>query len=217
MRVPCTCTDADYECDMNYVRNKGGKCEIVPDPLDAAGHRHLTEKEEDCALEGFYTITQGYRKIPGNQCYGGNQLEPYRRPCTSFAWLSSIISFKTLATIGLICAILYYGWPIIEAVILVLPIPDPKDQIEKVKAAAGSAADFVQGSISGPPARQASGFGGHDYSANLDQQPEAFMAGDDDSDEDIGGKPAGPDASEGLDYDSDEKNDEELVAVSGSA
>jgi len=45
------------------------------------------------------------------------------------------------------------------------------------------------------------------------------MAGDDDSDEDIGGKPAGPDArdSEGLDYDSDEKNDEELVAVSGSA
>jgi len=41
------------------------------------------------------------------------------------------------------------------------------------------------------------------------------MAGDDDSDEDIGGKPAGPDAS--LDYDSDEKNDEEIVAVSGSA
>jgi hypothetical protein len=29
MRVPCTCTDADYECDMNYVRNKGGKCELV--------------------------------------------------------------------------------------------------------------------------------------------------------------------------------------------
>jgi hypothetical protein len=24
MRVPCACTNADYECDMNYVRNKGG-------------------------------------------------------------------------------------------------------------------------------------------------------------------------------------------------
>lgn len=127
MRVPCTCTDADYECDMNYVRNKGGKCEIVPDPLDAAGHRHLSEKEEDCALEGFYTVTQGYRKIPGNQCYGGSQLEPYRRPCTSFAWISSIISFKSMAIIAIVCAALYYGWPIIEAVILVLPIPDPKD------------------------------------------------------------------------------------------
>jgi len=44
------------------------------------------------------------------------------------------------------------------------------------------------------------------------------MAGDDDSDEDIG-KPAAADTrdSGGLDYDSDEeKNDEELVAVSGS-
>jgi len=43
------------------------------------------------------------------------------------------------------------------------------------------------------------------------------MAGDDDSDEDIG-KPASADTKDslGLDYDSDERNDEELVAVSGS-
>lgn len=42
------------------------------------------------------------------------------------------------------------------------------------------------------------------------------MAGDDDSDEDIG-KPASADAKDsvGLDYDSDERNDDELVAVSG--
>jgi hypothetical protein len=40
---------------------------------------------------------------------------------------------------------------------------------------------------SGPPSRPV---GGHsDYSSNLDQQPEAFMAAEDDSDEDIGGKP----------------------------
>jgi hypothetical protein len=215
MRVPCTCTEADYECDMNYVRNKGGKCEIVPDPLNSMGTKHLTEKEEDCALEGFYTVTQGYRKIPGDVCFGGT-LDPYRRPCTSFAWLSSIISFKTAAIIALIVACLYYGWPIIEAVILVLPIPDPKDSLDKVKSMAGSAADLVQNSISGgaPSSRPA---GGHDYSANLDQQPEAFMAGDDDSDEDIG-KPASADTKDsvGLDYDSDERNDDELVAVSGS-
>jgi len=34
MRVPCLCTEADYECDMNYVMNKGGKCEAIPDPLN---------------------------------------------------------------------------------------------------------------------------------------------------------------------------------------
>jgi len=215
MRVPCTCTDADYECDMNYVRNKGGKCELVPDPLNREGQRHLTEKEEDCALEGFYTVTQGYRKIPGDACFGGNQ-DPYRRPCTSFAWLSSIVSMKTAAIMAIIGACLYYGWPIIEAVILVLPIPDPKDSLEKVKSMAGSATDFVKDSIGGGGA-SARPSGGHDYSANLDQQPEAFMAGDDDSDEDIG-KPANADTKDsvGLDYDSDERNDDELVAVSGT-
>jgi len=118
---------------------------------------------------------------------------------------------------ALIVACLYYGWPIIEAVILVLPIPDPKDSLDKVKSMAGSAADLVQSSISGgaPSSRPA---GGHDYSANLDQQPEAFMAGDDDSDEDIG-KPASADTKDslGLDYDSDERNDDEIVAVTGSS
>jgi hypothetical protein len=28
---------------------------------------------------------------------------------------------------------LYYGWPIIEAIILILPIPDPKNSLEMVK------------------------------------------------------------------------------------
>lgn len=44
------------------------------------------------------------------------------------------------------------------------------------------------------------------------------MAGDDDSDEDIGKAPsADTKDSVGLDYDSDERNDEELVAVSGGS
>jgi len=72
-----------------------------------------------------------------------------------------------MGIIAIVMAALYYGWPIIEAVILVLPIPDPKDQIEKVKSVAGSAADFVQSTMSGGPAARPSG--GHtDYSANLD-------------------------------------------------
>jgi hypothetical protein len=41
--------------------------------------------------------------------------------------MGSFISFRTFSTLALIGACLYYGWPIIEALILVLPIPDPKD------------------------------------------------------------------------------------------
>jgi hypothetical protein len=49
------------------------------------------------------------------------------------AYVSSIVSFKTvaIALIGFAC--LYFGWPIIEAILLLLPIPDPKDSINKVK------------------------------------------------------------------------------------
>jgi len=66
MRVPCLCTEADYECDMNYAKNKAGQCEKLPDPLNRHGSKVLTEKEEDCELEGFYYVSNGYRKIPGD-------------------------------------------------------------------------------------------------------------------------------------------------------
>lgn len=74
---------------------------------------------------------------------------------------------KSAGLVALVLACLYYGWPIIEAVILVLPIPDPKDSIEKAKALAGSATDFVKDSISGGPSAGRSNARA-DYSANLD-------------------------------------------------
>ena len=44
-----------------------------------------------------------------------------------------------------IVGLLYYGWPIIEAIILVLPIPDPKDSLEKIKSIASTATGAVTG------------------------------------------------------------------------
>ena len=70
-RVPCLCTEADYECDMNYVRNKLSQCEPLKDLIAKNQEKTNSEREEDCALEGFYSVTQGYRRIPGNKCYGG--------------------------------------------------------------------------------------------------------------------------------------------------
>jgi hypothetical protein len=210
MRVPCLCTQADYECDMNYVKNKAGTCEKVEDPSNRSTARVMTEKEEDCALEGFYYITQGYRKIPGNMCYGGVQLEPVKKACTSMAWLTSIVSSKSILICAILGAAMYYGWPIIEAVILVLPIPDPKESLDRVKAAAGQAQGMVQGAMSS----NIGGIGGGSaapagYSNDMDRQPEAFMD-DDNSDDDIG-KPM----NSGLAYDSDEKDEEEMGGGGG--
>jgi hypothetical protein len=136
-------------------------------------------------------------------CYGGVQLDPFKKPCTSLVWFTSMIGSKTLLFAAVIAAALYYGWPIIEAVILVLPIPDPKDSIDRVKNAANNASDMVQGALAksrAPPAINVPG----DYSQNLEAQPDAFMEDDDNSDDDIG-------KNTGLNYDSDEKNDEEQV------
>jgi len=149
MRVPCVCTKADFECDMNYIKNKGGDCEKMPDPLNKYAGKQLTEKEEDCALEGYYYITQGYRKIPGNMCYGGVQLDPVKKACTSIAWITSLFNSKAILWAAVVAGVLYYGWPIIEAIILVLPIPDPKDSLDKAKNMANQASGMASGMVQG--------------------------------------------------------------------
>jgi hypothetical protein len=42
------------------------------------------------------------------------------------------MSFKTFFIFLITALALYYGWPIVEKVLLSLPIPDPKDVKEKI-------------------------------------------------------------------------------------
>lgn len=151
MRVPCLCTEADYECDMNYIRNSAGKCELVKDSHDLHRSMLKTEKEEDCALEGFYYESKGYRKIPGDMCYGGVKLDPVKKPCNTFAFFSSVFSSTTLVVVLALGGLAYYGWPIIEALIIVLPIPDPKETVNTIKDYAAAAGGLVQGSMQSQP------------------------------------------------------------------
>lgn len=99
MRVPCLCTEADYECDMNYI-SKNGRCEPINMPgelLDQHNALQKAEREEDCAVDGYYSVSQGYRKIPGDMCYGGVRLDPVKTACSSFTFLSHLFSLKSIA------------------------------------------------------------------------------------------------------------------------
>jgi len=40
-------------------------------------------------------------------------------------YLKSLFSFKSILMWAALGAVVYFGWPIIEAIIIVLPIPDP--------------------------------------------------------------------------------------------
>ena len=87
--------------------------------------RELERQNEQCAEYGYYEVTQGYRKIPGNICTGGIDLAPYRYPCNYGGYFGSLFSFRGLFMSAVLAAVLYFGWPIIEAVLILLPIPDP--------------------------------------------------------------------------------------------
>ena len=81
-----------------------------------------------CDAYGFYTISNGNRKIPGDKCYGGVDLNPVVYQCST----PGLLSFKTLIALLLVSAALYYLWPYIEAFLIVLPFPDPKSIKEKI-------------------------------------------------------------------------------------
>ncbi|KAJ7186706.1 vacuolar protein sorting/targeting protein 10 [Mycena filopes] len=69
----CPCTDADYECDYNFVRD-GDKCVAVgPEPIPAGACRTANQK---------YMGSSGWRKIPGNVCTGGNKDDKVVKSCS---------------------------------------------------------------------------------------------------------------------------------------
>lgn len=72
----CPCTEADYECDYNFVRDADAKCvRIGPDHLPNG----VCSSEDE-----LYPASSGYRLIPGNTCDAtkGKVLdEPVDRPC----------------------------------------------------------------------------------------------------------------------------------------
>ncbi|KAL0080134.1 hypothetical protein F4703DRAFT_1905796 [Phycomyces blakesleeanus] len=71
----CPCTEADYECDYNFVRD-GDKCvRIGPDVIT---------KDMCTSRNSVYPSSSGYRLIPGNTCNAekGKKLdEPVDRRC----------------------------------------------------------------------------------------------------------------------------------------
>jgi len=91
----CKCTEEDYECDYGFER-KG-----INEPCAAIAHSSEEEQNkppEHC--HGYYNISRGYRKVPGNQCRGGVQNDPILVPCsTSIFSLLSIFVFMILISI----------------------------------------------------------------------------------------------------------------------
>lgn len=130
----------DYECDIGYSRGDGqGPCLESTTRLSEEDKQKIIQERwsEQCEEFGYYEVTQGYRKVPGNVCEGGIDLNPYRYQCSAGGYLASFFTFRGFFMLAVIGALCYYGWPIIEAVLLLLPIPDPNEMKSKAKDALG--------------------------------------------------------------------------------
>lgn len=89
----CTCTEHDYECDIGYARND---IDQACTPIDGSESKPDEKKiyEAPAVCNGYYTISKGYRKVPGNQCINGIKYDPIIIPCPSkfFSSLGTIFA-----------------------------------------------------------------------------------------------------------------------------
>jgi hypothetical protein len=174
---------------------------------------------EQCSEVGYYEVTQGYRKIAGDICEGGIDLSPYRYQCSTAGYIASFFTFRGFFMLAVMGALCYYGWPIIEAVLLLLPIPDPSEMKDKAKDWFNKGVEFTKNlpaMVKGEGRAPTPGYSSQFATPGSLQDEED--SGDDDE-EDIG-KDMNP-SQKALDYDSDEKDDNvdsaqhELISLDG--
>jgi hypothetical protein len=64
----CPCTEENYECDTGFFRDENGACLAIDEqPISY-------DPPDNC--NGQYKITQGYRKVAGDSCFGGVSHDP---------------------------------------------------------------------------------------------------------------------------------------------
>jgi hypothetical protein len=187
----------DFECAPEFYREPGSMtCKHKFDNNPEAKLVWEVEfKAKQCAESGFYESITGYRKVPGDICFGGQDLSPSVYKCDGAAtWI------MTLFKIGLVCCVLYFGWPMIEVLILMTPLPDPAamkegctDWAEKFTTCFK---DLLGGLSSGAKPAEAG------YAQNFEQAP-MNMDEEDDDEEDVG-RDVSNEIGKELSYDSDE-------------
>jgi len=183
------------------------------------------DQAAQCDTYGYYSVSQGYRKIPGNRCWGGVDLNPDTYSCSV---VGGFFTWRTLVYFMIVAVAGYYGWPLIEALVILLPIPDPKEVIEKVKRGVSGGIAAVskraQGA-GGQAAAAASGAKKGQYAKDFNQAPDTL--GESDEEDDIGKIPnlkprsgAAAKKSSGLSYgdseDEEERDSTQLITLDGA-
>ena len=98
----CQCLRTDFECDFGYQLTEKKTCERVPDmPVSGFG------APEGCS--GFFTVTRGYRKVPGDFCEGGGgEWEPTRQGCPGIFSGTGAVVVVVVCSLAVVMAVFTY-------------------------------------------------------------------------------------------------------------
>jgi len=171
-------------------------------------------KEDQCSRYGYFEDTKGYKKIPGNICVGGTDLNPISTKCEAgflgYAWSTIFM------VVGAVAAC-YFGWDYIEAILVLLPIPDPAMLKQQVAHYCGVLTGVFSKGAKKLPGKKDDPAEMTGYSQNFDGAPVAMKDNEDEEDdeEDVGRHRST--ATNDLNYDSDEKlelaGEEDLIQM----
>ena len=111
-------------------------------------------------------------------------------------------SLKNILIVCIAGLAIYFGWPVVEAIVIFLPLPDPKDVLEKFKRFTSRA----------PAPSHKKSPNGAAYSGNFGEAPETLGDSDDE-------KPPKVKKRKGLSYgdsEDEEKDSSELITLDGT-
>ncbi len=102
----CDCIEDDYECDFGFSREKpGDPCTSIEKKKHQSKTQTTQSKDKPIVEEpeimkapdvchGYYQMSKGYRKVPGDVCINGVKFDPILIPCPGagfFGYLGYIV------------------------------------------------------------------------------------------------------------------------------
>lgn len=97
----CECTHEDYECDKGYALSSDNETCV---PIKQINELEANKPPTIC--EGYYKVSRGYRRVPGDFCQAGLNFDPILIPCpyspiyAFFKYFFYLIGFVAVAFVG---------------------------------------------------------------------------------------------------------------------
>lgn len=116
----CECDYQDFDCDYYFTRKYvDQKLVCVPEQTDEARIQIELSKLPPRRCYSYYNETRGYRKIAGDSCVGGVDLNPIKRPCPStVSTLGTLILFTFMAILfTFVGTFLYRNSPALQSML----------------------------------------------------------------------------------------------------